>query len=173
MEPCFELHFSANYRMTVENLRKYGVGPRIPTAIAVWAVLILWVIVSALNGTLKIYWIVTAIVAVVEFVTFFLPHYFTLFGFWMLKKKNAGKLPEAIVTFSNNIICQSGEHQLTYDYADLVGAVHLKHSYKLRFTERRSLLLNTDAFTKGTFSEFKQFLRQKRPDLVIPEYIFL
>ena len=29
--------------------------------------------------------------------------------------------------------------------------------------------LSYDGFTKGTFSEFKQFLRTKRPDLKIPE----
>ena len=31
------------------------------------------------------------------------------------------------------------------------------------------LFIAVDGFTKGTFSEFKQFLREKRPDLKIPE----
>ena len=31
------------------------------------------------------------------------------------------------------------------------------------------LFIAIDGFTKGTFSEFKQFLRTKRPDLKIPE----
>jgi hypothetical protein len=169
MEPCFELRFTADYKMTVENLRKYGVGPRIPTVIAFWAMLIILICFSYLNGTLARFCKVAWIIAAIELVVFFLPHYFALIGFRAIKKKNAGKLPEAVITFSDNIVCQSGENQFTYDYADFIGAVHLKYSYKLRFTNRRSLLLNVDAFTIGNFSEFKQFLRLKYPDFVIPE----
>ncbi len=169
MEYSFELCLTPNYKMTVEDLRKYGIGPKIPTAIVTWILLISLFVISYTKGMLVKYWEIETVLAVVLLVAFFTPHYLTWFSFAKLKKKNDGRLPEAIVRFADSITCQIGEGIFAFDYADLVGVIHMRHSYKLQFTNRRGLLLDTDAFTKGTFSEFKKFIRQKRPDLVIPE----
>ena len=59
--------------------------------------------------------------------------------------------------------------ELTLDYETIVRVVRLKHSYVLMNSRRTGIMLDTSSFTKGTFEEFKQFIRTKRPDLKIPE----
>ena len=78
-------------------------------------------------------------------------------------------MPKYTITIAEKMIVKSGEQEIAYEFQDLTEVVHLKYSYKLRFTGRRTALIDIDCFTKGTFSEFKQFLREKRPDLKIPE----
>ena len=88
---------------------------------------------------------------------------------WSGRKSNGGKLPQVVITVADTITYQSGPVNMCFEYKELTGTVRLKHSYKLRFTDRRGILLCPVGFVKGTFEEFKQFLREKRPDLVIPE----
>lgn len=169
MESQFEIRSTPNYKMIVENARKYGIGPRIPTVIVVSVCFVALAIFNSFMGIWEKMWRMMAIVAGVEVIVFFLPNILTFLGLRALRKKNGGELPEAVVTVSNQIVYQSGLEKTVYDFADLTNAVRLKYCYKLRFTERRSLLIDPSSFTKGTFEEFKQFLREKRPDLVIPE----
>ena len=169
METQFEICTVAKYRMIVENSRKYGVGPRVPTVIAVWSVIVLTVLGAAVFGFLNQIWRVIVVAAVFELIVFFMPHYITFFGIRALKKRNGGKLPQAVITISDRIICRSGNEELIYEFSDLVDVVSLKYSYKLRFTQRRSLLIDPEAFTQGNLEEFKQFLQKKRPDLKILE----
>ena len=44
-----------------------------------------------------------------------------------------------------------------------------RYSYELIKSKNERIVVEPGSFTKGTFAEFKQFLRQKRPDLLIPE----
>lgn len=62
-----------------------------------------------------------------------------------------------------------GTIHITAEYCKIVRVVRLKHSYVLMMGKRNGLILDSNAFTKGTFEEFKQFIREKRPDLNIPE----
>ena len=55
------------------------------------------------------------------------------------------------------------------DYAQIQRVLHLKYSYELIKRKNERIVVAPGSFTKGTFAEFKQFLRQKRPDLLIPE----
>ena len=96
MEQQFELHSTPNYRIIVENARKYGVGPRIPTVIITFLIMIFLVIYAEQMGFLGKIWHIIAIVAGIDLILFFLPHAFTLYGFSILKKQNNGTLPEAI-----------------------------------------------------------------------------
>ena len=169
MESPFEIRYTPNYKMIEENARKYGIGPRIPTVIVVSVCFVLLGIFNSFMGIWEKMWRLMAIFTGVEVILFFLPNIFTILALRALRKKNGGELPEAVVTISDQIVCQSGSEKTVYDFADLTNAVRLKYCYKLRFTERRSLLIDPCAFTKGTFEEFKQFLREKRPGLVIPE----
>ena len=57
-----------------------------------------------------------------------------------------------------------GQDDLTVGYLP-VFADHVA----LGIQKNMMLFVAIDSFTKGTFSEFKQFLREKRPDLKIPE----
>lgn len=109
------------------------------------------------------------ILLAVETGVFFLPHILIWLRQVTVKKLNGGRYPEAVITFAESITYQEGPWKECFEYAALTGAVRLRNSYKLRFQNRKSLLLNPNCFTKGTFPEFKQFLREKRPDLNIPD----
>jgi hypothetical protein len=85
------------------------------------------------------------------------------------KKQNDGIQPEVIVTFGDIIEMHEGMVHLTIPYQKVVRVVRLKYSYVLMLGKRNGVMLSPDHFTKGNFEEFKQFLREKRPDLNIPE----
>lgn len=169
MEHEFEIHFVPTHRMLAENIRKYGVGPRIPTVILctiVYVLIIFYICQSGLWERMKDF---VLILLAVEMVVFFLPHILVWLRQITVKKMNGGGYPEAVITVDDAITYQEGPWKECFDFAALTGAVRLKNSYKLRFQNRKSLLLAPDGFTKGTFEGFKQFLREKRPDLKIPE----
>ena len=58
---------------------------------------------------------------------------------------------------------------IAVEYRKIRRVVHLRHSYVLMIGRRNGVILDPNTFTKGTFAEFKQFFREKRPDLTIPE----
>lgn len=169
MEPQFEIHHTPTHAMLVENARKYGIGPRIPTVIICSVAFLGIIVFSVIAGIWNKIRTFAVVLFVLETVAFFLPHILIGIGRSILKKNNGGILPEWTITFADRIVCQEGDRKDEFAYADLIGAIRLKHSYKLRFTSRRTLLLAPEGFTKGTFEEFKQFLREIRPDLQIPE----
>lgn len=79
-------------------------------------------------------------------------------------------MPEAKVTVGEDSIdMDEGFVHLSLEYRKFCRIVHLKHSYVLMMGKRNGLMIDPDGFTKGTFAEFKQFLREKRPDLNVPE----
>ena len=169
MESLFEINAQVNYKMTVENMRKFGIGPR-PATVVVTSILFLFTLLfSAATGILAKGWKVYTIFGAGLLLTFFLPNILTALAFRSAKKRNGGVLPSYNIIVDDKITMQSGSQKVKYEFCDMTHIVHLKYSYKLRFTDRRSLLIDTNCFTKGTFSEFKQFLRTKRPDLNIPE----
>lgn len=65
------------------------------------------------------------------------------------------------------VICDDKTMELTYKQITMVDffADHVV----LGIQKNMMLFIAIDSFTKGNFSEFKQFLRAKRPDLKIPE----
>lgn len=72
--------------------------------------------------------------------------------------------------FGEQIVSYTPGNVSTYDYDQIEKIYSLKSSYTLIFAKNSgTLILSREGFTKGTFSEFKQFLRYKRPDLKIPE----
>ena len=167
MESLFEIRFVATHRMLAENVRKYGVGPRIPTVVICTAVFAAMIYYLCRIGMWEQMRIPVSILLAIEIAVFFIPHMIAWARCKVCKKQNGGKMPETIITVSDAIEYQEHLWNMRFEYADLTGTLRLKHSYKLRFTGRRSLLVNPNGFTKGTFEDFKQFLREKRPDLVI------
>ena len=169
MDVQFEIRYTPTHKLLAENIRKYGAGPRIPTVIVcsvLFAVVILYLCMAGFWEDMRGFVITMFIV---EIIVFFIPHIMAGLRCRTAKKLNKGIAFEAVVTVSENIEYAEGPWSAHHEFAELTGAVRLKYSYKLRFTERKSLLIDPDGFTKGTFNEFKQFLREKRPDLVIPE----
>ena len=99
----------------------------------------------------------------------FLPQFYAWSVMKNGKKQNDGVAPEVIITFGETIKLHEGMVDITVEYRKIQKVVRLKHSYMLMIGKRNGLMLNPDCFTKGTFEEFKKFLREKRPDLKIPE----
>lgn len=65
------------------------------------------------------------------------------------------------------VICDDKTMELPYRKITMVD-IYADHMV-LGIQKNMMLFVAIDGFTKGTFSEFKQFLRTKRPDLKIPE----
>ena len=80
-----------------------------------------------------------------------------------------GQRPENTILFGDDICIQREDASRNWEYDHIVKVYSWKHSNCLRMKNRVILSFSRDNFTKGTFEEFKQFLRTKRPDLRIPE----
>lgn len=83
-------------------------------------------------------------------------------------KQNGGKNPECVALFGDVILSNMGDQE-GYGYERIRKVASLKHSYVIYIDKRISIPVTRDGFTKGDFASFKAFLREKRPDLKIPE----
>ena len=90
---------------------------------------------------------------------------------WFAVRRTQKALPgvKKIVSFGEKIVLRHGGVTVRLDYAQIQRVLHLKYSYELIKSKNERIVVEPGSFTKGTFAEFKQFLRQKRPDLLIPE----
>ena len=86
-----------------------------------------------------------------------------------LKKLNGGSIPTGVYKFGDRICFQDKDNTSYLDYAELKKIRSLKHSYVFVFTTKIRIAITRDTFTKGTFEEFKAFLKENRPDLTIPQ----
>ena len=171
MEPRFENRYYSRYNMMTEFGRKYAIGPSVPAMIGFW-ILYLFLLIPILlrpesfsNGLRT----TLLILGPVMLVNSFLPQ---IYGFTTLrnaKKLNDGVQPEVVITFGDTIELREGMIHITVEYHKILRVIHLKHSYMLMIGKRNGVMLDPDGFTTGTFPEFKEFLREKRPDLQIPE----
>ena len=80
-----------------------------------------------------------------------------------------GEIPETVLTFGEEIVSDSALGEVVYDYDQILKIYSLKRSYILLMDNKKGLPVSREGFTKGSFSEFKEFLREKRPDLKVPE----
>ena len=101
--------------------------------------------------------------------TYLFPHYYAWSAMRNTKRLNDGVIPSVTIRFGDTIEMEEGVTRLTVHYHNISRVVRLKHSYVLMTSRRTGVMLREDGFTKGTFSKFKQFLREKHPDLKIPE----
>lgn len=85
------------------------------------------------------------------------------------KVANHGHVSGNVIRFGEKIWMEGVDFTRTWEYHNLAKVYSLKYCYCLRFVDKSGFMLSRDNFTKGTFAEFKQFLRTKRPDLKIPE----
>ena len=87
-----------------------------------------------------------------------------------MRSGNLGRPVVAVRQFGDRIVTSTPNSVTTLDYCNIKKVYSLKTCYVIRFAgDMAILMMSRDGFTKGTFSEFKQFLHMKRPDLKIPE----
>ena len=87
----------------------------------------------------------------------------------VIRKKHGGVVPASITWFGKEISTNDGDGRQYAAYSQIT-AIRMFHDYFAIFLDHFTILiLSYDGFTQGSFQEFKQFLRQKRPDLKIPE----
>ena len=164
MESQFENRYTSTRKMVAEFGRKHAVGPR-PWTLALLPVVLLiaWFYFSEDNYIMCLYW--CAVLLLVQL----LPQYYAWAAERNTKRLNDGMVPPVTVSFGDTIELEEGVTRLTVHYRNIRRVVRLKRSYVLLTSRRTGVMLREDGFTKGTFPEFKQFLREKRPDLNIPE----
>ena len=169
MEPAFENRYYSNHRMLTEFFRKYTVGPRPLTVILCCGIFLFFVIRSYVWGILPEMLPTLAFMGVMYSVLYFLPDFYAWSSHRQGKKQNDGVMPETVIAFGDTIELREGMVHITVEYRKIVRVIRLKHSYVLMIGKRNGVLLDPNGFTKGTFFEFKSFLREKRPDRNIPE----
>lgn len=86
-----------------------------------------------------------------------------------IRKKYGGAVPTSITWFGSEIATNDGEGKQYFSYSQITNVRMFSDYFAIFVDHFTLLLLSYDGFTKGTFEEFKQFLREKRPDLKIPE----
>ena len=169
MEPVFENQYHSKHRMLAEFFRKYTIGPH-PVLVAIVAVMfVLLTIVRLCAGIFADDLPTWLMMAVALFGMYFLADLYAWISLRHTKKQNDGVLPVTRITFDEKIELYEGMVHITLEYRKIVKVVHLTHSYALLIGKRNGVIMDPDGFTKGTFAEFKQFLREQRPDLQIPE----
>ena len=85
------------------------------------------------------------------------------------KKHFGGIIPETVARFGERIETTYCTAENALDYTQIRQVFCFEDGYAILFNNRRVLFLSYCGFTKGTFEGFKEFLREKRPDLMIPE----
>ena len=170
METRFENRYICDKRLLREFARKYSVGPTpLTTAITTpIVVLCLPVLVKgAMDGMeLSIIPVAYLVMILIQF----LPRLYAWSMIRNTKKQNDGILPETRVVFSEeNIQMFEGMVHLTIEYRKITKGIRLKHSYALMTGKRNAVLIKPDAFTKGSFKEFRAFLAEKCPGISIAE----
>ena len=168
MEPYFEICFTPTYSMVKENNAKTSFL-RIPVLILTAATALYNTVFAMVNGVLDRVVLHIMVLWVLFIVFLFLPHLTTCLAMRNVKKLNDGVMPEGVLSFGDTIHYHEGVADLTLQYRQVVRAKHLKHSYKLWFGKRTAIIFDPNGFTKGTFEEFKQFMREKCPNVTFPE----
>ena len=135
---------------------------------AVSAVLTLLYLYRALTGPLV--WLIPAAIFLGLSVHYFTwPYRFLKKGEKRMLEYYDGEIPPTYIRFGDQIVVEDVDSRFTLEYRKLDKVISLKRGYYLRYAKKSLVALDPNGFTKGTFAEFKQFLREKRPDLNIPD----
>ena len=169
MEALFENRFTTDVKTLVEFARKYRTGPRPVTLFTGWSVYAAVVILALVFDDWDRMLVFIVNVGLLLVLGALLPYVTAWRMCHASKKNNEGIMPGTVVQFSDNIQIFEGMVHLTIEYRKVIKVARLKHSYCLFTSKRTAVMIHEDAFTKGTFEEFKQFLREKYPHLPIPE----
>ena len=80
-----------------------------------------------------------------------------------------GEIPASYIRFGDQIFVEDGDSTSNLEYRKIEKVIVMKHGLFLRYAEKAYLCVEPQGFTKGTFEEFKQFLREKCPNAKISD----
>lgn len=80
-----------------------------------------------------------------------------------------GVMPESTVRFGDQIVIADVDSTHTIPYDKLTRLCFMKNGIAFVLGKQKMIGIPNETFTKGSLQELKQFLREKRPDLKIPE----
>lgn len=133
--------------------------------------LIGWAIVTILvlaEGSWAGFWLFGAFGVLLIPVLIALPGWEAKIIMWRLRRAYGNRIPPSVTKFAEVIRTNDPDGSKVFSYTQIGEVKRLADCYGL-FFGREWIFLDPNGFTKGTFEDFKQFLRTKRPDLKIPE----
>ena len=169
METSFEVKYYENHKMIAEFARKHSIGPRPPVLLGFGVFYFVFLVLSIQRGVLCERGYMLLVLGICMLVFAFLPHLYAWSLIKNAKKQNDGVLPQTIVFFGDTIEMHEGMVHLTIEYRKIVRTIRLQNSYMLMLGKRNGVMLDPNGFTKGSFEEFKQFLRTKCPGITVVE----
>jgi len=168
MEPIFVCEFTPTVPILAGRIRKQE-KPRWFLVLALGAALLGFMIYNILASGVFLYWL-----GYLLFALGFLAYgiFFPEINSWILVRKfKKNKQSDGVyrLAFGEWIEVSHNGKEGTFYYSEIIEVYRLKHSYELARLGKRSLIVLPDAFTQGNFEDFKKFLKEKCPDLIIPE----
>lgn len=168
MESVFECAFTPTIKMQANRIRKYSPG-RCALLLILGIGVFLYVLPSVIWFGFDMFWTSVFLFSLAYLLyCIFFPEINAYFSVKRFKKDTSG---EGIyrIAFGDRIEVWQGNIRMTWEYGEINEVFRLKYTYELKKNKHMALFVDPNGFTKGTFSEFKQFLREKYPDLTIPE----
>ena len=168
MEPNFTCEFIPSARILAGRIRKYD-RPRCVLMMGLGVALLGFMIFNIVASGVFLFWLGYFLFSL-GFLAFCI--FFPEVNGWLTARKfKKSKKSDGIyrIAFGESIEVSHNGKEASFDYDDILIVHHLKHSYELSILGKRSLIVEPNSFTKGTFEDFKKFLQAKCPSLTIPE----
>ena len=169
MESVFECDFTPTVRKSANRIRKLSAGRTIMMlilGISIFGYVMYAAVITTILYGIQLEWVLLALFSALYLLYgIFMPE---ISGyFWVRRfKKDCGSYH---IIFGDNIEVRQGNIRVYWEYTEINRVERLKYYYELQKDKRMAIMIDPTGFTKGTFPGFKQFLREKRPDLNIPE----
>ena len=169
MEYQFECDFTPTVRKSANRIRKFSPGRTILIlilGIGFFAYIMRAAVVTTLLYGVQPTWLMFALFSILYLLYgIFMPEISAYF--WVRRFRKACNSYH--ISFGDNIEVRQDNVRIYWEYSEINQVVRLKYHYELLKDKRMGIMLDPGTLTGGTFEEFKQFLREKRPDLNIPE----
>lgn len=169
MGPLFENRYHSTWRQMGEFNQKCRTGPRLHTMVISFLCLAFAVLACAQKGILERMSPFLIGVGVSFLLIPTIPYRIAKTAIRRYTRQHDGVQPETVITFGDKIEVFEGMAHFTIEYRKIVQVRRFRHSYALMTSRRTAVLLREDGFSQGTFDDFKDFLRQKLPQIQIPE----
>ena len=168
MNPRFVCEETVTEKMLANRIRS-NYGTRYAVLLAVAAIYFLYVLFMVIEEGVDIFWLGMLFLSVVLLGNFAFGPEIRARKELRQYKRDTASVGIYRIAFGDTIEIFQGDIRVTWDYGQINRVRHLKYTYELIKSERLAIMVDPNGFTKGTFAEFKEFLREKRPDLQIPE----